>query len=157
LPEWRWVGREIGRRSGVDVEGDAALAGTRLLRSASGGADRRRLRCFRGDDLQAVLRGEDGRAIDLLSKTRRRLPQEVHEEVFGWVLALIAEHGLVNGERIGVDASMMEANAALRTIVRRKTPETYREMLKRMAEESGIEAPWPTIVRIDRARRQEAV
>ena len=47
-----------------------------------------------------------------LSKTRSRLPQEVHEEVFGWVLALIAEHGLVNGERIGVDASTIEANAA---------------------------------------------
>ena len=60
-----------------------------------------------------------------LSKTRSRLPQEVHEEVFGWVLALIAEHevfgwvlaliadhGLVKGERIGVDASTMEANAA---------------------------------------------
>jgi hypothetical protein len=43
-----------------------------------------------------------------LSKTRSRLPQEVHEEVFGWVLALIAEHGLVDGERIGVDASTME-------------------------------------------------
>ena len=54
-----------------------------------------------------------------LSKTRSRLPAEVHETVFGWVLALIAEHGLVNGERIGVDASTMEANAALRTIVRR--------------------------------------
>ena len=80
-----------------------------------------------------------------LSKTRSRLPQEVHEEVFGWVLALLAEHGLVNGERIGVDASTMEANAALRTIVRRETGETYREMLKRMAEESGIETPRPTI------------
>src|SRR5512135_1172637 len=43
-----------------------------------------------------------------LSKTRSRLPQEVHEEVFGWVLSLIAGRGLVNGERIGVDASAME-------------------------------------------------
>jgi transposase len=89
-----------------------------------------------------------------LSKTRGRLPQEVHEEVFGWVLALIAEHGLVNGERIGVDASTMEANAALRTIVRRETGETYREMLKRMAEESGIATPSAEdLVRIDRARK----
>jgi transposase len=52
-----------------------------------------------------------------LSKTRSRLPHEVHERVFGWVLLLIAEHGLVNGERIGVDASTMKANAALGTIV----------------------------------------
>ena len=63
--------------------------------------------------------------------------------MFGRALALLAEHGLVNGERIGVDASTMEA--ALRTIVRRETGETYREMLKRMAEESGIETPRPTI------------
>jgi len=68
-----------------------------------------------------------------LSKTRSRLPHEVHETVFGWVLTLIAERGLVKADRIGVDASTMEANAALRTIVRRETGETYREMLKRMA------------------------
>ena len=49
-----------------------------------------------------------------LSKTRARLPHEVHAAVFDWVLALIGEAGLVKGERIGVDASTMEANAALR-------------------------------------------
>ena len=80
-----------------------------------------------------------------LSKTRSRLPAEVHETVFAWVLTLIAEHGLVKGERIGVDDSTMEANAALRTIVRREAGETYWEMLKRMAAESGIESPRPTI------------
>ena len=52
-----------------------------------------------------------------LSRTRARLPHEVHTAVFDWVLALIAEAGLVKGERIGVDASTMEANAALRNIV----------------------------------------
>jgi hypothetical protein len=77
----------------------------------------------------------------LASKTRSRLLHEVHEEVFGWVLSLIDKHGLMKCERIGVDASTMEANAALRTIVRRETGETYREMLKRMAAESGIETP----------------
>jgi hypothetical protein len=65
----------------------------------------------------------------------------VHETVFGWVLALIAERGLVRGERIGVDASTLEANAALRAIVRRDTGEGYREMLERMAQESGIATP----------------
>ena len=58
-----------------------------------------------------------------LSRTRARLPHEVHTAVFDWVLALIAEAGLVKGERIGVDASTMEANAALRNIVRRDTGE----------------------------------
>ncbi len=56
-----------------------------------------------------------------LSKTRTRLPHEGHAAVFDRVLALIAEAGLVKGERIGVDASTMEANAARRNIVRRDT------------------------------------
>jgi hypothetical protein len=70
------------------------------------------------------------------------------------VLTLIAERGLVKGDRIGVDASTMEANAALRTIVRRDSGETYREMLKRMAAESGVETPSASdLIRLDRARK----
>lgn len=89
-----------------------------------------------------------------LSKTRSRLPHEVHEKVFGWVLALVAEGGLVKGERIGVDGSTMEANAALRTIVRRDSGETYRQMLTRMAQESGVATPTlDDLVRLDRARK----
>ena len=68
-----------------------------------------------------------------LSRTRSRLPLEVHDQVFTWVLERLAAHGLIKGERIGVDASTMEANAALRTIVRRDSGEGYREMLTRMA------------------------
>ena len=75
------------------------------------------------------------------SRTRSRLPHEAHETVFGWVLKLVAERGLVKGERIGIDGSTMEANAALRTIVRRDSGESYRAMLTRMAQESGIETP----------------
>jgi hypothetical protein len=78
-----------------------------------------------------------------LSRTRSRLPHEAHEKVFGWVLKLVAERGLVRSERIGVDGSTMEANAALRTIVRRDTCESYRAMLTRMAQESGIERRRP--------------
>ncbi len=89
-----------------------------------------------------------------LSKTRARLPHEVHEKVFGWVLNLVAERGLVKGERIGVDGSTMEANAALRTIVRRDSGETYRAMLTRMAQESGVETPTiDDLVRLDRKRK----
>jgi transposase len=66
-----------------------------------------------------------------LSKTRARLPHEAHEKIFEWVLKLIAERGLVKGERIAVDGSTMEANAALRTILRRDNGETYRAMLTR--------------------------
>ena len=89
-----------------------------------------------------------------LSKTRSRLPHEVHQAIFDWVLAQIAEAGLVKGERIGVDASTLEANAALRNIVRRDTAEGYREMLERLAQESGIETPTAAdLVRLDRKRK----
>src|SRR4051795_9260530 len=89
-----------------------------------------------------------------LSRTRARLPLEVHDAVFTWVLQRPAERGLVKGERIGVDASTVEANAALRAIVRRDGGEGYREMLTRMAQESGIETPTAEdLIRLDRQRR----
>jgi transposase len=89
-----------------------------------------------------------------LSRTRSRLPLEVHEAVFAWVLRRLAEHGLIKGDRIGVDASTMEANAALRAIVRRDTGEGYRAMLERLAEESGIETPTADdLIRPDRRRQ----
>jgi transposase len=91
-----------------------------------------------------------------LSKTRSRLPLEVHEAVFAWVLRRLAEHGLIKGDRIGVDASTMEANAALRAIVRRDSGEGYREMLERLAEESGIATPTAEdLIRLDRKRKGE--
>ncbi len=89
-----------------------------------------------------------------LSKTRVRLPLEVHEAVFAWVLERLAEHGLIRGERIGIDASTMEANAALRAIVRRDDGESYRAMLDRLAKESGIATPTAEdSVRLDRKRK----
>jgi transposase len=89
-----------------------------------------------------------------LSRTRSRLPLEAHEAVFAWVLRRLAEHGLIKGDRIGVDASTMEANAALRAIVRRDTGEGYREMLERLAKESGIATPTAgDLVRLDRKRK----
>ena len=76
-----------------------------------------------------------------LSRSRARLPLEVHEQVFAWVLARLAERGLVKGHRIGVDASTMEANAAMRSIRRRDSGEGYRDMLTRMAAASGTATP----------------
>ena len=114
-------------------------------------------RCADSLSLREFLRLEQRERVpdhSWLSKTRGRLPHEVHAEVFGWVLARLDERGLIRGERIGVDASTMEANAALRTIVRRDSGEGYRQMLKRMAVESGIETPSAEdLVRIDRARK----
>src|SRR4051794_7180172 len=76
-----------------------------------------------------------------LSETRARLPLEVREAVLARVPQLLAEHGLVEGDRTGVDASATEADAALRAVVRRAGGETYRAMLERLAEEGGIATP----------------
>lgn len=114
-------------------------------------------RCLDSMSLRDFLRLENREKVpdhSWLSKTRGRLPHDVHETVFGWVLKLVAEQGLVKGKRIGVDASTMEANAALRTIMRRDDGRTYREMLRQMAKESGIETPSSDdLVRIDRNRK----
>src|SRR6476659_7477142 len=114
-------------------------------------------RCLDSMSLRDFLRLENREKVpdhSWLSKTRGRLPHEVHERVFGWVLKVVAEQGLVKGKRIGMDASTMEANAALRTIVRRDDGRTYREMLRQMAKESGIETPSANdLVRIDRSRK----
>jgi transposase len=114
-------------------------------------------RCADSLSLRDFLRlGERERVPDhsWLSRTRSRLPLELHDAVFTWVLQRLAERGLVKGERIGVDASTMEANAALRAIVRRGSGEGYREMLTRMAQESGIETPTADdLIRLDRARK----
>jgi len=114
-------------------------------------------RCADSLSLREFLRlGERERVPDhsWLSRTRSRLPLEVHDEVFIWVLERLGERGLIKAERIGVDTSTMEANAALRTIVRRDSGEGYREMLTRMAKESGIETPTAEdLIRLDRKRK----
>jgi transposase len=114
-------------------------------------------RCADSLSLREFLRLGEREAVpdhSWLSRTRARLPLEVHDAVFTWVLQRLAERGLVKGERIGVDGSTMEANAALRAIVRRDGGEGYREMLTRMARESGIETPTAEdLIRLDRKRK----
>jgi hypothetical protein len=79
---------------------------------------------------------------------------EVHEQVFAWVLERLSEYGLIKGRRVGVDASTMEANAAVTSIRRRDTGESYREMLTRMAEASGVDTPTAAeLKQFDRRRR----
>ena len=76
-----------------------------------------------------------------ISRTRRLIDIETHQAVFQWVLELLAKRKLLKGNTIGVDATTLEANAALRSIVRRDTGEQYNEFLTRLAKESGIETP----------------
>jgi hypothetical protein len=78
---------------------------------------------------------------------------ETHQAVFQWVLAVLAEKKLLKGTTIGIDATTLEANAALRSIVRRDTGERYEEFLTRLAKESGIETPTrEQLAKLDRKR-----
>jgi transposase len=93
-----------------------------------------------------------------LSRTRARLPLEVHEAVFTLVLRLVAERGLVRGRRVGVDASTMEANAAMRSIVRREDGAGWQAMLGELARASGISTPSTDQLRqFDRTRKRKRV
>src|SRR6202050_5483707 len=91
-----------------------------------------------------------------ISRTRRLMDVETHQAVFQWVLAVLAEKKLLKGTTIGVDATTLEANAALRSIVRRDTGESYEEFLTRLAKESGIETPTrEQLARLDRKRTKK--
>jgi transposase len=88
-----------------------------------------------------------------VSRTRRLFDLETHQEVFIWVLRVLAKEGLLKGKTLGVDATTLEANAALRSIVRRDTGESYDEFLKRLAKASGIETPTRAdLAKLDRNR-----
>jgi hypothetical protein len=93
-----------------------------------------------------------------LSRTRARLPLEVHEAVFVLVLRLVAARGLVKGRRVGIDASTMEANAAMRSIVRREDGAGWQAMLGALARTSGIATPTTDQLRqFDRTRKGKRV
>jgi transposase len=88
-----------------------------------------------------------------ISRTRRLVDVEAHQEVFAWVLRVLAKKGLLRGETLGVDATTLEANAALRSIVRRGSGESYEEFLTALAKASGIETPTrEQLAKIDRNR-----
>src|ERR687898_1687773 len=76
-----------------------------------------------------------------ISRTRRLIDVETHRAVFTWILQVLATADLIKGKTIGVDATTLEANAALRSIVRRDSGETYQEFLTRLAKASGIGTP----------------
>jgi len=88
-----------------------------------------------------------------ISRTRRRLDIDVHHRVFTWVLTRLAHVGLFKGKTIGVDATTLEANAALRTLVKRDDGQAYQDYLIELAKAEGIEEPTrQDIARIDRKR-----
>ena len=92
-----------------------------------------------------------------ISRTRRLIDTETHERVFSWVLERLAKGGLLVGKTIGIDATTLEANAAMRSIVRRDTGASYDEFLKGLAKASGIKTPTrEALARLDRRRKKKA-
>jgi transposase len=90
-----------------------------------------------------------------ISRTRRLIDLDTHGEVFRWVLGILADRGLLKGQRIAIDATTLEANAAMRSIVRRDTGESYEEFLRGLAKASGIETPTrEDLARLDRKRKK---
>jgi transposase len=90
-----------------------------------------------------------------LTVIRQRLALELHEEVFAFVLRILIERGLYKGKTLAVDATMLEANAAMKSIVRRDSGEGWKKYIKRLAEEAGIENPSEEDARrLDRKRKK---
>jgi transposase len=126
------------------------------------GLDSERAIAWRAADSFALRRFLDMELVEAppdhstISRTRRLIDLETHREVFTWILKQLAEAGLVNGKTIGIDATTLEANAALRSIVRRDSGESYQEFLTQLAQASGIETPTrEDLARVDRKRKNK--
>lgn len=91
-----------------------------------------------------------------ISRNRRLIDVETHQQVFVWALQVLAREKLLDGKTLGIDATTLEANAALRSIVRCDTGESYQEFLSQLAQASGIETPTrEDLARIDRNRKNK--
>lgn len=91
-----------------------------------------------------------------ISRTRRLIDLETHQAVFTWVLGVLDGAGLIRGKTIGVDATTLEANAAMRSIVRRDDGRTYQAFLEDLAKASGIATPTrEDLARLDRKRKKK--
>ena len=107
-----------------------------------------------------ALRGFLGLGLDevppehsTISRTRRLIAVETHRAVFTWIVQVLATAQLVKGKTIGIDATTLEANAALRSIVRRDSGKTYQAFLTQLAQASGVETPTrAALARLDRKR-----
>jgi len=114
-------------------------------------ADSLSLRRFLGYDLQAQTPDHSS-----LSRIRDRLDQETHGAVFQLVLRALRDAGLIKGKTIGVDATTLEANAALRSIVRRDTGQSYQEYLEELAKNAGLEHPTRAdLAKLDKKRKKK--
>ena len=91
-----------------------------------------------------------------IARTRRLIDLETHRAVFTWVQQRLVEAGRLTGKTIAIDATTLEANAAMRSIVRRDTGESYQAFLAGLATASGIETPTRAdLARLDRKRKKK--
>lgn len=110
------------------------------------------LRAFLGVPL-----GEDAPHHSSMTRIRQRLPLEAQIEVFQFVLKVLAQEKLLSGKTLGIDATTLEANAAMRAIVRKDTGESYTEFLSELAKESGVETPTKQdLAKLDKTRKNKA-
>ena len=90
--------------------------------------------------------------------TRQRLPESVYDKVFVFVLGLLEQNGLLRGKSVAIDATTLEANAAMKSIVRKDTGEDWKEYLQGLAKVEGIQNPTEEdLRRLDRARKDKKV
>ena len=91
-----------------------------------------------------------------ISRTRRLYSVETHKAVFRWVLKILCEEGLVEGKTVSIDATTLEANAALRSLVRRDNGQKYDDYLKDLAKAAGIDNPTrEQLARLDRKGKKK--
>lgn len=89
---------------------------------------------------------------------RQRLPESVYDKVFVFVLCLLEQKGLLRGKSVAIDATTLEANAAMKSIVRKDTGEDWKEYLQGLAKAEGIQDPTEEdLRRLDRARKDKKV
>src|SRR5438094_1454836 len=125
------------------------------------GLDSERAIAWRAADSFALRRFLDMELVEMapdhstISRTRRLIDLDTHREVFSWVLGVLTDRGLLQGQRIAIDATTLEANAAMRSIVRRDTGASYEEFLRGLAKASGIATPTrEDLARLDRKRKK---
>jgi transposase len=91
-----------------------------------------------------------------VSRTRRLYSVETHQAVMQWVLKMLRKHGLADGQSVCIDGTTLEANASMKSLVRRDSGLSYNDYLKQLAQAEGIETPTKEqLLRLDRKRKKK--
>ena len=152
--------------------GVAAVSRPPVLHGVESDSGRKRLRFLCGDALCPVLRGSYGASVDSaghllsddvpdhssISKTHKRLPKEVFDEVFQFILSVAARKKLLWGEALGIDSTTIQANASMKSIVRKDSGKGWKDYTKKLAKKAGLDDPTDDELRqFDRTRPEKKV